>query len=123
RVGTTSLPLVTTTAGAARTSSLPDMQGSKAKYATMGRRNAHTKPRNLYKVVQLETRNMVSDFSRSRSGIVSMEECVERPCSFVLSLISLSLFFQDLTLAGTGAFRGPYSPTHGRRRRRRQRLG
>lgn len=50
RTGTTSLPLVSSTNS--RTNSLPDMQG-KSKYATSGRRNSHTKPRNLYKFIKV----------------------------------------------------------------------
>lgn len=50
RVGTTSLPLVAATTS--RTNSLPELQG-KAKYATTGRRNSHTKPRNLYKFLKV----------------------------------------------------------------------
>jgi hypothetical protein len=50
RTGQTSLPLVAVTSG--RTTSLPEMQG-KAKYATTGRRNIHTKPRNLYKFIKV----------------------------------------------------------------------
>lgn len=50
RTGTTSLPLVAATNS--RTTSMPEMQG-KAKYATTGRRNAHTKPRNLYKFIKV----------------------------------------------------------------------
>lgn len=49
RTGTTSLPLVSSTNS--RTNSLPEMQG-KSKYATTGRRNSHTKPRNLYKYIK-----------------------------------------------------------------------
>lgn len=50
RTGTTSLPLVSATNS--RTNSLPELQG-KAKYATTGRRNSHTKPRNLYKFMKV----------------------------------------------------------------------
>jgi hypothetical protein len=50
RTGTTSLPLVAATNS--RTNSLPELQG-KAKYATTGRRNSHTKPRNLYKFIKV----------------------------------------------------------------------
>ena len=50
RTGTTSLPLVASTTS--RTNSLPELQG-KAKYATTGRRNSHTKPRNLYKFIKV----------------------------------------------------------------------
>jgi RhoGEF domain len=50
RTGTTSLPLVAATNS--RTNSLPEFQG-KAKYATTGRRNSHTKPRNMYKFLKV----------------------------------------------------------------------
>jgi len=50
RIGTTSLPLVTHTNS--RTNSLPELQG-RAKYATTGRRNSHTKPRNMYKFIKV----------------------------------------------------------------------
>lgn len=59
RTGTTSLPLVATLNS--RANSLPDFQG-KAKYATTGRRNSYTKPRNLYKFVK------VRSTCRSRRG-------------------------------------------------------
>jgi hypothetical protein len=49
RTGTTSLPLVSSTNS--RTNSLPEMQ-SKSKFATAGRRNSHTRPRNLYKFIK-----------------------------------------------------------------------
>lgn len=52
RTGTTSVPLVA--ALTSRASSLPEMQG-KTKYATTGRRNVQTKPRNLYKFLKVET--------------------------------------------------------------------
>lgn len=51
RTGTTSLPLVSVTTS--RTNSLPELQG-KAKYATTGRRNVQTKPRNLYKFIKVK---------------------------------------------------------------------
>lgn len=50
RTGTTSLPLSAATNS--RAASLPELQG-KAKYATTGRRNSHTKPRNLYKFLKV----------------------------------------------------------------------
>jgi len=56
RTGTTSLPLVAATNS--RTNSLPELQG-KAKYATTGRRNSHTKPRNLYKFLKVCNRHLV----------------------------------------------------------------
>jgi hypothetical protein len=52
RTGQTSLPLVSATMANGRTTSLPEMQG-KAKFATTGRRNVHTKPRNLYKFIKV----------------------------------------------------------------------
>jgi hypothetical protein len=73
RTGTTSLPLASTSPGGARSNSLPELQG-KAKYATTGRRNSHTKPRNLYKFIKIETWAMIADVGRPRAGIVSMEE-------------------------------------------------
>jgi hypothetical protein len=73
RTGQTSLPLVSaTTTANGRTTSLPEMQG-KAKYATTGRRNVHTKPRNLYKFLKVFKR-LLHDLSslivvpRSRPG-------------------------------------------------------
>ncbi|THU86411.1 Dbl homology domain-containing protein [Dendrothele bispora CBS 962.96] len=50
KTGTTSLPLVAATNS--RTNSLPELQG-RSKYATTGRRNSHTKPRNLYKFIKV----------------------------------------------------------------------
>lgn len=73
RTGTTSLPLASTTPGGARANSLPELPG-KAKYATTGRRNSHTKPRNLYKFIKIETWAMIAEAGRPRAGIVSMEE-------------------------------------------------
>ena len=52
RTGTTSLPLVSS--AGSRSMSLPDSQG-KSKYATTGRRNSYTKPRNLYKFIKVGT--------------------------------------------------------------------
>lgn len=57
RTGTTSLPLVAATTS--RTNSLPELQG-KAKYATTGRRNMQTKPRNLYKFVKVRQSQTIS---------------------------------------------------------------
>lgn len=88
RTGTTSLPLVSGTNS--RTSSLPDMQG-KSKYATSGRRNSHTKPRNLYKFIKVHKVFMmfppkthvsfqqietwaIGDVIQPKEGVVSMEE-------------------------------------------------
>ncbi|CAL1704364.1 unnamed protein product [Somion occarium] len=72
RTGTTSLPLVAATNS--RSTSLPELQG-KAKYATTGRRNSHTKPRNLYKFLKIETWT-IEDIVQPRAGVVSMEDVV-----------------------------------------------
>ncbi|KAG6911466.1 hypothetical protein DXG01_014540 [Tephrocybe rancida] len=72
RTGTTSLPLVA--ALTSRTNSLPELQG-KAKYATTGRRNVQTKPRNLYKFIKIETW-AIGDVMQPREGVVSMEDVV-----------------------------------------------
>ncbi|KAG6814317.1 hypothetical protein H0H92_013442 [Tricholoma furcatifolium] len=72
RTGTTSVPLVA--AMTSRTNSLPELQG-KAKYATTGRRNVQTKPRNLYKFIKIETW-AIGDVMQPREGVVSMEEYV-----------------------------------------------
>ncbi|KAL4250395.1 Endocytic & GEF Adapter [Abortiporus biennis] len=72
RTGTTSLPLVAATNS--RTTSLPELQG-KAKYATTGRRNSHTKPRNLYKFIKIETW-AIGDVVQPKEGVVSMEDVV-----------------------------------------------
>lgn len=55
RTGTTTLPLVAAASSSSnsRTTSLPELQG-KAKYATTGRRGAHTKPRNMYKFLKVK---------------------------------------------------------------------
>jgi RhoGEF domain len=50
RTGTTSLPIGGASNG--RANSLPEFQG-KAKSATTGRRNSHTKPRNMYKFIKV----------------------------------------------------------------------
>ncbi|KAF8636497.1 hypothetical protein AX17_003312 [Amanita inopinata Kibby_2008] len=70
RVGSTSLPMVSSTNS--RTNSLPELQG-KAKYATTGRRNSHVKPRNLYKFIKIETW-AIGDVVQPREGVVAMEE-------------------------------------------------
>ncbi|KAG6333122.1 hypothetical protein ID866_5962 [Astraeus odoratus] len=70
RTGTTSLPMVSSTNS--RTNSLPDMQG-KSKYATTGRRNSHTKPRNLYKFIKIENW-AIGDVIQPKEGVVSMAE-------------------------------------------------
>ncbi|TCD60576.1 hypothetical protein EIP91_009848 [Steccherinum ochraceum] len=72
RTGTTSLPLSAATNS--RAASLPELQG-KAKYATTGRRNSHTKPRNLYKFLKIETW-AIGDVVQPREGVVSMEDVV-----------------------------------------------
>ncbi|KAF8078028.1 hypothetical protein FPV67DRAFT_1557449 [Lyophyllum atratum] len=72
RTGTTSLPLVAATTS--RTNSLPELQG-KAKYATTGRRNVQTRPRNLYKFIKIETW-AIGDVMQPREGVVSMEDVV-----------------------------------------------
>ncbi|KAL6305420.1 hypothetical protein BKA93DRAFT_779776 [Sparassis latifolia] len=72
RTGTTSLPLVAATNS--RTNSLPELQG-KAKYATTGRRSAHTKPRNMYKFIKIETW-AIGEVVQPREGVVSMEDVV-----------------------------------------------
>ncbi|KAJ3527920.1 hypothetical protein NMY22_g9604 [Coprinellus aureogranulatus] len=71
RTGTTSLPLVSSVGS--RTMSLPDSQG-KSKYATTGRRNSYTKPRNLYKFIKIETWQIGDT---PREGVVSMEDVVK----------------------------------------------
>ncbi|KAJ7063238.1 hypothetical protein C8F01DRAFT_1209582 [Mycena amicta] len=70
RTGTTSLPLVSSTYS--RTNSLPELQG-RSKYATTGRRNSHTKPRNLYKFLKIETW-AIGDVVQPNQGVVSMED-------------------------------------------------
>jgi hypothetical protein len=70
RTGTTSLPLVASTTS--RTNSMPELQG-KAKYATTGRRNSHTKPRNLYKFIKIEIWT-IGDVVQPKEGVVSMDE-------------------------------------------------
>ncbi|KAG6903212.1 hypothetical protein C0995_002755 [Termitomyces sp. Mi166 len=72
RTGTTSVPLVATLTS--RASSLPELQG-KTKYATTGRRNVQTKPRNLYKFIKIETW-AIGDVMQPREGVVSMEDVV-----------------------------------------------
>ncbi|KAG5220951.1 Dbl domain-containing protein [Salix suchowensis] len=51
RTGTTSVPLVSGSSSS-RTTSMPELQGNKTKYATTGRRNAQLKARNLYKFLK-----------------------------------------------------------------------
>ncbi|KII89215.1 hypothetical protein PLICRDRAFT_53680 [Plicaturopsis crispa FD-325 SS-3] len=78
RTGTTSVPLVAATNS--RTNSLPELQG-KAKYATTGRRNSHTRPRNLYKFIKIETW-AIGDVVQPREGVVSMEDVVRSKNQF-----------------------------------------
>lgn len=74
RTGTTSLPFVAATNS--RTTSLPELQGNnKAKYASTGRRNTHTKPRNMYKFLTIEAW-VIGDVVQPREGVVSMEDVV-----------------------------------------------
>ncbi|TDL27348.1 Dbl homology domain-containing protein [Rickenella mellea] len=70
RTGVTSLPLASTTNS--RTNSMPELQ-AKAKFATTGRRGNHTKPRNLYKFIKIETW-AIGDVVQPRQGVVSMED-------------------------------------------------
>ncbi|OAX43578.1 Dbl homology domain-containing protein [Rhizopogon vinicolor AM-OR11-026] len=72
RTGTTSLPLVSGTNS--RATSLPEMQG-KSKYSSTGRRNSHTKPRNLYKFLKIETW-AIGDVVQPNEGVVSMVDVV-----------------------------------------------
>ncbi|KAI3602889.1 hypothetical protein WG66_011164 [Moniliophthora roreri] len=69
RVGTTSRPLV-----AAMDSRTPEVQG-RTLYATTGRRYSHTKPRNLYKFIKIETW-VIGGVARLREGVVLMEDVV-----------------------------------------------
>jgi hypothetical protein len=75
RTGTTSLPLATSTN--TRTNSMPELQ-ARGKYATTGRRNSHTKPRNMYKFVKvcyyvfICTRSFSQDSSRLKPGRLVM---------------------------------------------------
>ncbi|KZT26308.1 Dbl homology domain-containing protein [Neolentinus lepideus HHB14362 ss-1] len=78
RTGTTSLPLVAATNS--RVNSLPDMQG-KAKYATTGRRGAHTKPRNMYKFIKIETWD-IGNVVQPREGVVAMEDVVRSKAQY-----------------------------------------
>jgi hypothetical protein len=70
RTGTTSLPLATSSN--TRSNSLPELH-SRSKYATTGRRNSHTKPRNLYKFIKIETW-AIGDVAKPRAGVISMED-------------------------------------------------
>ncbi|KAG8748689.1 hypothetical protein FRC10_000080 [Ceratobasidium sp. 414] len=66
RVGTTTLPLVS-----GGSTKLPDAKAEK--YATVGRRAAQNRPRNMYKFVRIETW-AIGDMAAPRTGIVSMED-------------------------------------------------
>ncbi|KAH8833821.1 hypothetical protein DL96DRAFT_1578503 [Flagelloscypha sp. PMI_526] len=70
RTGTTSLPLVSHTNS--RAMSTPEFQG-KPKYATTGRRNSQTRPRNLYKFIKIETW-AIGDVMKPAEGVVSMDD-------------------------------------------------
>ncbi|KAJ7582912.1 hypothetical protein C8J56DRAFT_236077 [Mycena floridula] len=70
KTGTTSLPLVAATNS--RSTSMPELQG-RSKYATTGRRNSHTRPRNMYKFIKIETW-AIGDVAQPREGVVSMED-------------------------------------------------
>ncbi|KDQ33219.1 hypothetical protein PLEOSDRAFT_1091376 [Pleurotus ostreatus PC15] len=74
RTGTTSVPLVSGSSSS-RTTSMPELQGNKTKYATTGRRNAQLKARNLYKFLKIETWT-IGDVTSAREGVVSMEDVV-----------------------------------------------
>ncbi|KIY50923.1 Dbl homology domain-containing protein [Fistulina hepatica ATCC 64428] len=82
RTGTTSLPLVATTNS--RAASMPDLQG-KSKYATTGRRNSHTKPRNLYKFIKIETWD-IGGVIQPRQGVVSMDEVIRSRTQATMSV-------------------------------------
>ncbi|KAJ8520406.1 hypothetical protein ONZ45_g2746 [Pleurotus djamor] len=71
RTGTTSLPLVS--GSSSRTTSMPELQGSKGKYGTASRRHSQLKPRNLYKFLKIETWTIGDGV---REGVVSMEDVV-----------------------------------------------
>jgi hypothetical protein len=58
RTGTTSVPIAHTAAN--RVNSLPDV-GGKSKYATTGRRNSYTKPRNMYKFLKVRGFSLYHD--------------------------------------------------------------
>ncbi|KAG9101670.1 hypothetical protein FRC06_002735 [Ceratobasidium sp. 370] len=66
KVGTTMLPLVS-----GGSTKLPDAKAEK--YATVGRRAAQGRPRNMYKFVGIETW-VIGDMATPRAGIVSMED-------------------------------------------------
>ncbi|KAG9094234.1 hypothetical protein FS749_012850 [Ceratobasidium sp. UAMH 11750] len=66
RVGTTTLPLVS-----GGSTKLPEAKADK--YATVGRRAAQGRPRNMYKFVKIEMW-AIGDMAAPRAGIVSMED-------------------------------------------------
>ncbi|KAI5122062.1 hypothetical protein M0805_006046 [Coniferiporia weirii] len=72
RTGITTLPLASPTNS--RTNSLPELQ-SKTKYATTGRRSAHTKPRNMYKFIKIENW-AIAGLPDPKQGVVSMDDVV-----------------------------------------------
>ena len=103
RTGSTSLPIVSSTAS--RTNSLPELQG-KTKYASLGRRNSTAKPRNLYKFIKVcstpshdfLTKNKLLkqienwDFFNSQEAVVSMEAYVSP--LFLADKSRIKLFLQ-----------------------------
>ncbi|KAF7778792.1 hypothetical protein Agabi119p4_3137 [Agaricus bisporus var. burnettii] len=70
RTGTTAVPIAHSATN--RVNSLPEV-GGKSKYATTGRRNSYTKPRNMYKFLKIETWT-IGDVVKPREGVVSMED-------------------------------------------------
>ncbi|KDQ18028.1 hypothetical protein BOTBODRAFT_171718 [Botryobasidium botryosum FD-172 SS1] len=70
RTGVTTLPAGSQ--GTGRTNSLPEMKG-RAKYYNSNRRSVHTKPRNLYKFIKIETW-IIGEVAKPRAGVVSMED-------------------------------------------------
>lgn len=76
RTGTTSLPIGGASTNG-RVNSLPELQG-KAKYATTGRRNGQTRPRNMYKFIKVCGCHIISSdeaydcFHRLRLGILEV---------------------------------------------------
>ncbi|KAG8904003.1 hypothetical protein FRB99_002415 [Tulasnella sp. 403] len=91
RTGTTTLPLVTggtntsSTGVGARSNSLPDFNAGKAKFATTGRRQSQSKPRNLYKFVKIETW-VIGNVAKPRAGMVSMEDISRSRSSGVVAI-------------------------------------
>ncbi|EJD05815.1 Dbl domain-containing protein [Fomitiporia mediterranea MF3/22] len=72
RTGITTLPLASSTNS--RTNSLPDLQ-AKAKYASTGRKGAHTKPRNLYKFIKIENW-AIAGVPDPKQGVIAMDDVV-----------------------------------------------